>query len=774
MNPESTLKSTLRLGGELLRDNWRWLLRGALLLIVIYAVSVELLVQKHISGRLWPEPARVYASPTELYAGKALTAEDLREELLRLGYSERSTVEEPGSFTQTEQALDLHTRGFHFPEGPEPATVLRLSFAGGRIQSLASDSLGPEVPLARLDPLLIGSIYPRTGEDRLLLERDEFPPLLVEILLTVEDRNFYGHWGIDPKGLLRAMAANVRARRVVQGGSTLTQQLVKNRMLNSKQNLLRKFNELFMAFSVERRLSKDEILHLYLNEIYMGQDGQRPIHGFGLASYFYFAKPLHELKLAELTLMVAMIKGPSFYDPRRSEERARNRRDLLLSMLAEEGVLSSEDAEAARKAPLGVSSRPESSTVTYPAMMDVVRHQLLEDYPEEVLDSEGLRIFTTLSPRVQARAQEALSNGLRGLEETQGRPEGSLEGAVVVTSVTGAELLAVVGGRQPGFDGFNRAFEARRPVGSLMKPGVYLKALESGRYTWSTSVLDSAITVEMPNGDLWEPQNYDETVQGEVPLFQALTHSINLPTVRVALDLGAESIVETLQRLGLPDDIPPYPSLALGAVELTPLDMVQMYNTLAAGGFQSRVNALRDVLDAEGNKSKRYPLHLEQTVDRRYVYMINAALAQSTKEGTAASLRYLLPEGLEVAGKTGTSDGYKDSWFAGFTKDHVAVVRVGHDDATSCGLSGTSGALPIWARLMSGIQTRSYSSSLPAGVEELWVDSVSGSRVGERCEGAVRLPFLEGTAPDYGDCGKTSFGKKAARWFKGIFNGDKG
>lgn len=774
MNSESHTNSPLRWVGGRLRRHWRRIVPVTLALIVVYAVAIELLVQKHISGRLWPEPARVYASPTELYAGKALAEEDLREELRRLGYSERVTLEQSASFASTEQALYIHTRGFHFPEGFEPAAVLRLEFEDGRIHSLADDSTGTDIPLARLDPLLIGSIYPKTGEDRVLLEREEFPPLLVEMLLAVEDRNFYSHWGVSPKGLLRAFVANLRARRVVQGGSTLTQQLVKNRMLDSERNLLRKFNELFMAFSVERRLSKDQILHMYLNEIYMGQDGNRPIHGFGLASHYYFARPLHEVQLPELALLVAMIKGPSHYDPRRNAEQAQERRDLVLDILVAEGVVSEEDAAEAKAAELGASARPETSSASYPAMMDVVRQQLLQDYPEEVLDSEGLRIFTTLDPRVQARAQRALSEGLTRLEVYQDRDEGSLEGAVVVTSVNGAELLAIVGGRERGFEGFNRAFSARRPVGSLMKPGVYLNALESGRYTWGTAVFDSNISVDMPNGDLWEPENHDETIQGELPLFRALTHSINLPTVRVALDLGAESIVETLKKLGLPEDIPPYPSLALGAVDLTPLDMAQMYNTLAAGGFLSRINALRDVLDAEGNKSKRYPLRLEQTLDRKHVYMLNAVLQQSTRDGTAAPLSYLLPEGLEVAGKTGTSDEYRDSWFAGFSNDHVAVVRVGHDDATPSGLSGTAGALPIWADLMGGISARGYSSALPAGVEEIWIDSVSGLRVSKRCDSAVLLPFLEGTGPERGSCGKTSLGNKAVRWLKGIFGRDQG
>jgi penicillin-binding protein 1B len=542
-------------------------------------------------------------------------------------------------------------------------------------------------------------------------------------------------------------------------------------MLGRERSLPRKINELFMAVSVERRLSKDEILHLYLNEIYMGQDGDRPIHGFGLASPFYFAKPLQELELTELALLVGMIKGPSLYDPRRNPERARERRDLVLTTLADEGVVSAEEAEAARAMSLGVSARMERGSASYPAMMDVVRRQLLEDYPEKVLDSDGLLIFTTLSPRVQARAEEALSEGLRQLESSYERAEGSLEGAIVVTSVNGAELLAVVGGREARYAGFNRAVDARRPVGSLLKPAVYLCALESERYTWATSVLDSALTVEMPNGDLWEPQNHDMMFRGELPLYQALAHSHNLPTVRVALDLGLDQIVDTLHRLGLREEIPPYPSLALGAVELSPLDMVQMYNTLAAGGFQSRVNALREVLQSDGERSKRYPLKLEQTLDRRHVYMVNEVLAQSTREGTAAALTYLLPEDLSVAGKTGTSDAYRDSWFAGFNNDHVAVVRVGHDDATPTGLSGASGALPVWARLMSSMPTHSYVSVPPPGIEETWIDPLTGMRVGEGCPDAVRLPFLEGSAPEQGDCGGEFIGKKAVRWIRGIFDG---
>jgi penicillin-binding protein 1B len=737
-----------------------------------YAIYVEVLVQTHISGRLWPEPARVYASPTELYVGKPLGADELTEELQRLGYREDPTLFEPGSFARAPRALRIHTRGFLFPEGFEPATVLRVSFENGRLDSLVADSLDVAMPIARLDPLLIGSIYPRTGEDRLLLEREEFPQLLVESLLAVEDRKFYEHHGFDPRAMARALVANLRSRRLEQGGSTLTQQLVKNRMLGREQTLLRKINELFMALSVERRLSKDQILHLYLNEIYMGQDGERPIHGLGLASPFYFAKPLQELELSELALLVAIIKGPSFYDPRRNPARARERRDLVLTTLADEGVVSAEEAEAARARELGVSARLERGSVSYPAMMDVVRRQLLEDYPADVLDSDGLLIFTTLSPSVQARAEQALSEGLDQLERSYGREEGSLEAAMVVTSVNGAELLAVVGGRQARYAGFNRAVDARRPVGSLLKPAVYLRALESGKYSWATSVLDSALTVEMPNGDLWEPQNHDLIFRGELPMFQALAYSHNLPTVRVAMDLGMEQIVDTLHRLGLREEIPPYPSLALGAVELSPLHVAQIYNTLAAEGFQSRINALRAVLQPDGERSRRYPLKVEQALDRRHVYMVNAVLAHSTREGTAESLGYLLPKELTVAGKTGTSDSYRDSWFAGFSNDHVAVVWVGHDDATAAGFSGASGALPIWARFMSSIQTRGYVGVAPPGIEEVWIDPLTGARTGERCPGAVRLPFLEGTTPERGKCGGEFIGKKAVRWIKGVFNGN--
>lgn len=766
----SGLRRRARAVGTWFARHKRWIALASLVLILLYSLYVELLVQAHVSGELWPEPARVYASPTELFVGVRLDRDALTEELQLLGYTERAELEKPGSYSADGDALRIHTRGFDFPDGSESARLLRVGFDVGRISELQADSLETELTLARLDPLLIGSIYPRTGEDRLLLEREEIPQLLVQILLAVEDRSFYRHPGVDPKGLLRAAVANMRARRVVQGGSTLTQQLVKNRMLGREQSLLRKFNELFMALAVERRLSKDEILHLYLNEIYMGQDGQRPIHGFGLASHFYFAKPLHELNLPELTLLVGMIKGPSLYDPRRNAERARHRRNLLLELLVDQEVVNEEDANLASASPLGVSDLPERSTVSYPAMMDVVRSQLLEDYPEDVLDSDGLRIFTTLSPRVQARAERALHDGLEDLERNYGRPEGSLEGAIVVTSVNGAELLAIVGGREARYQGFNRAVDARRPVGSLLKPAVYLRAIESGEYTWASSVLDSALSIEMPNGDLWEPQNHDQEFHGEMPLFQALTHSQNLPTVRVALDLGLESVVKTLQSLGLRQDIPAYPSLALGAVELSPLDMAQVYNTLAAGGFYSRVNALRDVMQPDGKRSKRYPLHLEQTLDRRHVFMVDEVLAQSTREGTAASLQYLLPKDLTVAGKTGTSDEYRDSWFAGFTNDHVAVVRVGHDDATPAGFSGATGALPIWARLVGSIPTRGYKAAPPEGLEEIWIDAVTGQRVAEGCPNAVRLAFLEGTAPDRGECGD-SIGRKAVRWLKGIFDG---
>ncbi|MGD8498690.1 MAG: transglycosylase domain-containing protein, partial [Chromatiales bacterium] len=505
------------------RRAWRWLALGLAALLLGYAVYLDFRVRHEFEGKRWSLPARVFARPLELYAGRVLSPGDLQRELQLLHYRRVADPREPGTYRLDGDVMRVQTRGFRFAEDGEPERRLELRFRDGTIESLRDLGANVAPTLVRVEPLLIANIYPQHNEDRVLVRLEDVPPLLVDALLATEDRKFFEHHGLDLQAIARALYANLRAGRTVQGGSTLTQQLVKNFYLSSERTLWRKANEAVMALLLEWHYGKEEILEAYLNEIYLGQDGQRSINGFGLAGQFYFERRLDELEPEQIALLVALVRGASYYDPRRYPQRAEARRDRVLDQLSGQGLLSERAAEAAKAKPLAVVERRPSGVSPFPAYLDLVRRQLRRDYREEDLRSEGLFIFTNFDPLVQLEAERALESRLRALEAGDGREPGQLQGAVVVASLEQGEVLALIGGRELRFAGFNRALDARRPIGSLVKPAVYLAALaESSRYTLMTRVDDGPLRVEQRGSEPWEPQNYDREHHGEVTLLEAL------------------------------------------------------------------------------------------------------------------------------------------------------------------------------------------------------------------------------------------------------------
>ncbi len=432
----------------------------------------------------------------------------------------------------------------------------------------------------------------------------------MDTLLAVEDRAFFEHAGVNPKGIFRALLANLRAGRTVQGGSTLTQQLVKNLFLSNERTLKRKINEILMAILIDSRYGKDEILEAYANAIYFGQDGSRAIHGFGLASQFYFGEPLEDLDLHQIALLVGMIKGPSLYDPRKHPDRAMERRALVLDVMVEQNLVSAEDATVAEEMALDVTPKAASGITAYPAFLELVQRQLRQYYKSEDLVSEGLRVFTTLEPRVQATAENTLANSLSPLEKSQPKAR-PLQGAAVVVDTQSGEVLAMVGDREPKAVGFNRALDAKRLAGSLIKPVVYLTALEQpDRYTLTTLLNDSPL-IYTSGGQRWTPANYDKRYHGRVTLRDALARSYNVPAVRVGLDMDVINVVEMLRRLGLERDLKPYPSLLLGALEVSPFEVTQIYERIANGGFRIPLRAIREVTNATGEPLQHYALDVD-------------------------------------------------------------------------------------------------------------------------------------------------------------------
>ncbi len=697
--------------------------------VAVWVVHLDRVVTREFQGRHWSVPARVFASPLELYSGAPVAAGVLEEELRRLHYRTGDPAAGPGIYRRQGDTFDLHARRVRFIDELRDPT--RLSIRAGR-ESISGlkNADGTDLPVFRLDPPVIGSVFPVHGEDRLVLSPADVPPLLRAGIKLIEDRRFDEHHGLDAYGLARALWANLRAGRVVQGGSTLTQQLVKNYFLSDEQTLGRKATEAFMAMRLEQHFSKEEILVAYLNEVYLGQDGARAVHGFGLASEYFFAKPLGELDAGEMALLIGLVKGPSFYDPRKHADRARARRNLVLQLLADAHLIDATTAKRAAASALGL--RPPGGTYV-PAYLDLVRRHLKRDYAEADLAAAGLSVYTSLDPRAQAAAELALTSNLKRLDAA-GRVKGaSLEGAVIVAEPNSGDVVAVVGGRDAGADGFNRALDARRPIGSLVKPAIYLAAIETGRYNAATLIEDAPLELKLGDGSVWAPQNFDHQIYGQVPLARALAESMNLATVRLGLDIGLPRVVETLQRLGLEARPALNPSLLLGTVEMTPLEVMEVYTALANGGFRARMRAVHAVLDEQGRPLKSFKVQVEAAAPPAAVYQLDRMLMLVTTRGTGHDAPAHLPRGTVVAGKTGTSSDTRDSWFAGFTGSYTAVVWVGYDDNRPTGLTGAAGALPVWGDTLAKLKSASFEPVPPELVEDRLIGYGDGLETTPAC-----------------------------------------
>ncbi len=765
-----------RKGSRRSKGRFAWLRRllvfGCLALVlagVVALVMVDVVVRAKFDGKKWSLPAHVYGRPVELYQGQNLSLDDVQRELVELGYRERSRVTSPGQYSVSGSSLELYTRGFAFWDGVEKPRYLRLQFRGRALDGMVESGRSIPGPV-RLEPLLIGGIYPDQVEDRELVRLDELPPLLVPTLLATEDRHFYSHHGISVRGILRAFWTNLRAGGVVQGGSTLTQQLVKNFYLTHERSLWRKAMEAVMAVLLEFHYEKDEILETYINEVYLGQTGQRAVHGFGLASRHYFQQPLRELELHQIALLVGVVKGASFYNPWNHPERALARRNVVLDLLAEQGVASASQVAAARARPLDVVPVPTGTFNRFPAFMDLIRRQLQEEYRDADLREEGLKIFTSLDTTIQRNLQSRLAERLDRLERDYRIDSNALQAASVVVDVGTGEIIALAGGRRAGFAGFNRALDARRQVGSTIKPAVYLAALERpGDYTLATLIDDEPFTYRPRHGQEWSPRNYSRESHGQVPLYSALANSYNQATARLGIDLGVGETAKVLRRLGYEGNIPQLPSLLLGAIDMSPLEVAGIYQTIASGGFHVPLRSIHAVHDADNEPLRRYPYQVEQRFSAATMHLMQFALHEAMIDGTGRGARALLPPDLRVAGKTGTTNDQRDSWFAGFTGDHLAVVWVGRDDNQRTPLTGSSGALRVWADVMAGMPNHSLGLHPPEGVVYRWVDA-DGQRLSEEgCPGARNLPFVSGSEPVVrGSCARDS-GRPVREWLRDTF-----
>lgn len=719
-------------------------------LFVGMVAYLDIQVRQKFEGQKWALPAHVYTRPYEIYIGQKLDQKGLIQELTELGYQQRLRIDRVGSYRFDNDFIEIHQRPFTFWDGEQKQQIISISLKRGVVTDLVLD--GKQTELVSMEPRLFGSVSPLSHEDRALLSLDDVPPDLVQALIAIEDRQFYSHFGVNPLGIARAMIRNITAGKIVQGGSTLTQQLVKNYYLTSDRTITRKLTEMVMAVLLELYYSKDEILQTYLNEVYLSQSGNRAIHGFALGSLHFFGRPLQELELHELAMMAGILKGPGYYNPLRHPERAQKRRNLVLKAMLEQQDITQQQYQDAVSTNLTLAhTKTTHKQLNYSAFQGLVRKNLLSEYQSQDLAGDGLQIHTTLNPRIQQTLEQAIQTQLQSIEKQRKLASDSLQVAAVVVRTDNGEVAALVGDRHDSRSGFNRALNAKRPMGSLIKPFVYLSALEqSQNYSLASALDDTSLVVSQAGSPDWVPQNYDGEEHGETMLIDALARSYNLSTIRLGMSLGVDNVIDTIQRVSGVQSIKPLPSILLGAVEMSPLQVTQMYLSLASGGFKMPIKTVRSVLSKDGQPLSRYPLSIEQVVEPEPATLINYAMQEVVRNGTARSILPHFNYDYGLAGKTGTTDDYRDSWFAGFSGNYLMVVWVGHDDNTPTGLTGASGAARVWASTMSALPlTRlnlAYTEEM-ATRSVRYTDKHNNQNSGQSCLQRRELPFMKDSLP---------------------------
>ena len=715
---------------------------GLLLGFVLpYTLVLNKRVQDRFNDLVFAVPTRVYARPLPLAAGMPMTPAALELELTFAGYSNDGHGEVAGSWVKQGTRYTIVSRGYAGPDGGELPKRIRVTLGNGTVQQVQDTAGDKNIALAHLDPARIATLYGASQEERRFVHLADVPPLLLSGLQAVEDRDFKHHIGIDFSAILRAAFANMRAGHTVQGGSTLTQQLVRNLFLSRDQNFTRKINEALMSMLLEAHYSKGRILEAYVNDVFLGQQGDQAVHGFAAASEFYFGRRLEDLRPQEIALLVGMVKGPSYYDPRRAPDRALTRRNLVLQEFANTGLLTAAQTNAAQATPLDVVNNGQLPHNRFPAFMQLVRTQITNDFDDETLSQGNLSVFTTLDPAAQLYTEQAITSAMKSL----GKRADMLQAAAVVTNAQTGSVLAVVGSKIPGDQGFNRALDARRPVGSTIKPFVYLVALtEPQRWNLASLLDDSPLSMRQPDGSAWTPQNDDNQSHGQVPMVDALAHSWNIASIRLGLAVGLPRIKSFLESFGL-TNVNPGPSLLIGAIDLAPLQVAQLYQYLAADGHALPPLAVSGVVDGNGRTIKRYQVQGGNGEYQDAVHLTTWAMQQVALRGTASAIGSSGLAWLHAAGKTGTSNDTRDSWFAGFTGEHLAVFWMGRDDNKSTGLFGATGALRAWRELFAKLPTQPLYAAPAAGLEMAWINPADGKRTESQCEGALQVPVIAGT-----------------------------
>ncbi|WP_421356394.1 bifunctional glycosyl transferase/transpeptidase [Pseudocitrobacter faecalis] len=728
------------------KHGWFWLLVKLAIvfavLLAIYGVYLDQKIRSRIDGKVWQLPAAVYGRMVNLEPDMPISKKEMVQLLTATQYRQVTAMTRPGEFTVQANSIEMIRRPFDFPDSKEGQVRARLTFDGDHLETIENMENNRQFGFFRLDPRLITMLSSPNGEQRLFVPRSGFPDLLVDTLLATEDRHFYEHDGVSLYSIGRAVLANLTAGRTVQGASTLTQQLVKNLFLSSERSYWRKANEAYMAVLMDARYSKDRILELYMNEVYLGQSGDNEIRGFPLASLYYFGRPVEELSLDQQALLVGMVKGASIYNPWRNPKLALERRNLVLRLLQQQNFIDQELYDMLSARPLGV--QPRGGVISpQPAFMQMVRQELQAKLGDKVKDLSGVKIFTTFDSVAQDAAEKAATEGIPVLKKQ--RKLSDLETAMVVVDRFSGEVRAMVGGAEPQFAGYNRAMQARRSIGSLAKPATYLTALsQPNQYRLNTWIADAPISLRQPNGQVWSPQNDDRRFSGQVMLVDALTRSMNVPTVNLGMALGLPAITDTWQKLGVPkDQLHPVPAMILGALNLTPIEVAQAFQTISSGGNRATLSALRSVIAEDGTVLYQSYPQAERAVPAQAAYMTLWTMQQVVQRGTGRQLGAKYP-GLHLAGKTGTTNNNVDTWFAGIDGREVVITWVGRDNNQPTKLYGASGAMSIYQRYLANQSPIPLVLTPPEDIVDMGVD-YNGNFV---CSGGSRMLPVWTTDPD--------------------------
>ncbi len=730
--------------------------------LAIYLIYLDAKVRKTFEGQRWHVPVQVYGKIETLGLGQQANLQNIAESLKLNGYQKVNYATRVGQFSQTVQRLSIFQRPFDFDDSSNRAQQISINVVDDVVVSLSIDQQA--VSQLSLEPQLLARLVPDNKEDRILVSLEDIPEQLIDTLLLIEDRDYYHHHGVSPIGIIRALFNNIRAGRTVQGGSTLTQQLAKNMFLSRERTLTRKIKEALMALILEYRYSKDQLLEAYINEVYLGQNYGNGVYGFGLAAQFYFGKKLNDLNDAQMALLIAQVKGPSYYDPWRHPERAKERRDLVLRLMFEQHMLSMFDFEQAAESDLLIRKHRRLVKNNYPAYLQLVNTEL-NRHLSSFAQKSGIKVYTGFSHRSQQLLEQSVAKQLPLLEGKY--QQKNLEAAMVVTDIASGEIRALVGGRDSGYAGFNRALNAKRHVGSLIKPAIYAAALARYQeYNFATVLEDKAITLKNGSGKKWQPQNYDGKYRGQVSLIEGLIYSLNIPTINLGMSIGLDDVNNSITALGYDHQLNMRPSVLLGAVNMSPLEINQLYLTIANKGYYRKTHAINKILSAENETLWQVENASEQRVSSNAAYLLDYALSQVTQKGTGKSLTWRL-HNKKIAGKTGTSNDSRDSWFIGYDNKHLITTWLGKDNNKPTKLTGSSGAIPLFVEFIKHQGVVDKVEDKPEGIAITLFEKQTGNAVTQECANTVLYPAVQAGIKTSKKCLQDKIDNRS--WFEKVF-----